>query len=169
MQIRRIVRDTSLIFAGSAALYIAMVSCSASSGGTSAAGPGPTHDSGGFDAGSLVDAFRDVISDVLGTDVVRDASAQTPTAVTATCNVRVLSEAGTTNVVYAEAAFPGKTVEQLANVAVIFPIRPGSRVPPGYTHNFSSIFVLKPGSVAVYCGVDSTPDVINSQVTVVLP
>jgi hypothetical protein len=170
MQIRRIVRDTSLIFAGSATLYVAMVACSADSGGPAqAGGPGPSQDSGGFDAGGLVDVLRDVLSDVLGADAIRDANAQTPTTVTGTCNLVVRSEAGTVNSVYAEAAFPGKTVEELADVEAITPARSVSNLPPGYTHNSLSPYKwLKPGSVAVLCGYDSAADVLNRQVVFIL-
>jgi hypothetical protein len=167
---KRLVRDASLILIGSAALYVASVACSSDSGAGSP--PGGNADAG-RDSNGLLDVVRDVLAEVFDAapDAVRDSMAQTPTSVTAQCNVLIPAPTGTGNLVFAEASFPGKTLEQLALTTAILPISQddAGNVPPGYTHYQTIGVALKPGSVVMQCGRDTTAGVLNRTVTFVVP
>jgi hypothetical protein len=83
--------------------------------------------------------------------------------VTTTCDKTYLSPNGTTVNYYAEAKFPGKTMQDLARV--IGMARPVAIA--GYDWGTISFVHIKDGAVAYYCG--NTPNSIPTEVRFVLP
>jgi hypothetical protein len=105
-------------------------------------------DSGAKDSGGLIDALADAVGDVIDAapDAVPDAAAQEATVVVAPCNVK-----GNDGYYWAEASFPGKTVDELAGVHYYY----AEAAPEldGYTHRTGALnLLLKPGGVALACG-----------------
>jgi hypothetical protein len=118
---------------------------------------GTTGVGGGSGTGvdSAADALIDSVVDALS-EPVQEADAQAPTGptiVNAPCNIVV--EYSGNRAYFAEASFPGKTLDQLArltaytNYATQFPA--GYVAPPGY-RNYVTLPMIQPGMAAVGCG-----------------
>jgi hypothetical protein len=166
-------RDVTLIFGGGAIFYVVMATCARPTAISNVRDASPTDSpvsadtqsdtsydtmmspdgrdsSGEFDAQNLLDLAGEVFRDAM--NPVPDANAQSmPTTVTTTCNIV------SNGLLYAEGAFPGKTVDELAGVYVLIEY-PGG-VDPGGTYTHRSIHTglsLKHGGVAFQCGQSAT-------------
>lgn len=145
--------DSFKFLGGGAAVYLVFVACG---GGGSGGAP--------FDAGGLLDAL---------TDPVSEASAAPPLVVDAQCTTTVTD--GASIAYYAEAQFPGKTVTELARVAVAGQVAVGFQgvaYPAGYTHaHATGLTTIRDGAVATYCGSEyqGTVQSVFTQVRFVLP
>jgi hypothetical protein len=117
------------------------------------------YDSGTAKDGSLV---ADVVADIL--DPVKDADGYVPPGSVTTfdeefCTNSYAYTAGSTTVIvlYAEHAYPGKSVQDLARVAAIAHLRTGIGYVPGYEHYVNAPPLAKDGYVAYPCGYQSDP------------
>jgi hypothetical protein len=124
-------------------------------------------------SGTGVDSAADALIDVL-MDPVREADAQVPvgpTVVTSPCNIEVQYTAGA-SLWFAEASFPGKTLNELARLTAYtsYPNQTPTPSPTGY-RNQVVLPVIQPGKAAVACGSGSGGSSMTKaeSVTFVLP
>jgi hypothetical protein len=109
--------------------------------------------------GSASDAVVDAILDAV-TDPVGEAQALPPDITTENCS----KTSG--NFVYAEHAYPGKTVVQLAQISAILH---STQIPlPGYSDGSGGAY-LRDGYAATICGTTADPQSSRRTVTFVLP
>jgi hypothetical protein len=134
-------------------------SAQAESGGSDSVTPAPPT---GKESG-IIGAIADAI-----TDPVSEANAQSLPPITAMerCDkMAAVGDSGTT-VAYAEHAFPGYTVQQLARAVAIVTWSANFVFIPGYTQSVQTPFV-RDGYVAIDCGSATSPE--YSSVTFMLP
>lgn len=153
---------------GGLVIYVTMATCSAASddrwraddnGG--ATGAGGSAGAGGIAGagGSLLDAMVDAIADAL-TDPVSEAGAE-PEVKTAGCDVVVGQNR------FAEALFPGRSVDALARAYAIGHLAtPIEHYPAGYS-NIQVALLIQPERVATPCGYGA--DILYDNVTFYLP
>jgi len=160
--------EVARMVGGAVAVYLVMAACSAGSGGTSSNAGGSSSgtassssgSSKGDGSGSLIDAL---------TDPVGEAQAGLP-PITATemCGHTYAPSAGTT-CFYAEHAFPGYTVAQLAFVVADAHMTATAMAngagPTGYADSLVTPYV-RDGYAAVFCGCTASG---FDQVTFYLP
>ena len=143
MKVREIVRT----LVGGCVVYVLMAACAGSEG----AGRGGGNGSGGASGGGV-------------TDPVAGAQAGEPTVVTEKCTKQ--GELDGMPILYAEHAFPGRSLDELAGVHVYAHLLQSNRVVPGYEYSVSAP-QLAEGKVAVFCGYANAPGL--DSVTFVLP
>lgn len=148
-------REVRRALFGGFAIYVLVAACSGAEDARVAGAGG----SSGHDAGML-----DAIADAL-TDPVGEAEAGTPPDV-ATEPCDKVGDIGGTMFVYAEHAYPGKTVADLAPIAIAAHFTAGAAF-AGYEHSTVAGTYLAAGKVAVNCGPQSAPTF--DSVTFVLP
>jgi hypothetical protein len=172
----RVLSDAARALVGGAVIYVAMVACSTSAaprpgfrsvgdadedegaGGRGAvSGAAGNAEGGGTGSGGspveprdagLVDALVDAIR-----PPIRDAEAAPPQVFTVQCDVEVPQANGVSHF-FAEQAFPGLSVEQLAGVSVVFRYK-AEYAKDGYAHQVA-LATLKPGSARAFCGAQAT-------------
>lgn len=180
---------TLKVLAAGVAVYLGAAACSAASstqeklahtggaaGSTSQSGgaggaPGGSAAGGQLSGGSggLLDSGLDAFADAMGDAmVVPDAdAAPAPTVVTAQCDKTFRGNGVSYDTFYAEAAFPGASVTDLAGATVVMTYADAQQI-PGYT-SAVSIPQVRPGFAAVLCGYDLPGSVIPTSVTFILP
>jgi len=163
-------KQTLKILIAGCAVYVGMAACSAADTGSQrlagAGGSSAGTVSIGGTGGGLVDSGLDAIADAL-TDPVGDADAAPSAVVTAQCDRTFRGAGASYDTLYAEAAFAGMGVNDLADVRVVLNYAEAQQI-PGYTAA-ASIPQLRPGFAAVLCGYDLASSVIPSSVTFILP
>ena len=90
-----------------------------------------------------------------------------PTVVTAQCDKAFRGNGASYDTFYAEAAFPGTSIADLASVTVVLTYADAQQI-PGYT-SAVSIPQVKPGFAAVLCGYDLPGSVMPTSVMFILP
>lgn len=104
------------------------------------------------DAGRLVDAVADVVRDALGLDTsVSDAKADGPPAPTPPTVDSVTCSVERGSYVYAEKAYPGRLMDDLARSVTAVVCYPSDIYGSGYTCGTAG-FSVRDGSVAFMCG-----------------
>jgi hypothetical protein len=159
----KIGHTTRTLLAGTT-LYVVMAACSASDRG------GPSRNFGADggplgDAHGIIDAFVDELA-----APVSDAKAGplAPDVATETCNSTGTYQGAATS--FAVHNYPGKTVEDLSAVRIFGQLTNGGASIGGssYADSPSPLTFIRPGSIAVYCGVVGGAAQFNT-VTFVLP
>jgi hypothetical protein len=159
MQIAHVLRT----FGGGLVVYVVTAACGSSGGGETAS----TRDGGqATDGQGIVDAIVNPVTEAAAADST--PSAPVADVAEEPCNKRVVVDNLT--LVYAEHAYPGRSIVDLGRVDVVYHFPVGVKLGlPGFADLASKNVFLKPELATAPCGQEATTANIATSVTFILP